>query len=211
MSAGTPTQTQPRQQMGTYGQQTPFRPTPYQGVQFKAPSLSPIQALQVPQQQFQLMSQMGQEQIGRGAQRAQQDLMRQMTARGLGQSGLQMQAAADLYQRGAGQQMSDLARSLASQRMGLEFGEAQTARAQEAQRQYQQAGFGMDIQKMMEEQMRFGRQQPLSEALALADVGMKERTQTAQEQNALMQALSGLGQSFIGAQAQQGGGGKGGK
>lgn len=157
-------------------------------------------AIKVDPNQFKTLQDMGTEQIAQGAKASQQDVLRQFSQRGLGNSGLAMQAAIDQYKRGAGQQSSDLARQLQSQKLGLEFGEAQKARDLNAQ--LGQTAAQLNVQR----------------GLGLGQIGLGEQgnnlgqQQAAfQQQNYLLPYVASLAQSQIGAAAnQQGkGGGKG--
>lgn len=158
------------------------------------------QALKVDPNQFKTLQDMGTEQIAQGAKASQQDVLRQFAQRGLGNSGLAAQGVIDQYKRGAGQQSSDLARQLQSQRLGLEFGEAQKARDLNAQ--LGQTAAQLNLQR----------------GLGIGQLGLGEQAQNLagqqaqfQQQNYLLPYAAALAQSQIGAAAnQQGkGGGKG--
>lgn len=197
---GTQTATPKFQAPSTPTYSLPQQPAYTPPVNAYAPQTSAIQPLKVPNQAYQIMGQQGVQQIGQASKQAQQDLMNQFASRGLGRSGLELQAAANLYNRGAGQQMSDLSQNLAAQRMQSEFGEAQQARSLEMQRQLAQAG----LQQTAESQA-------LQRALGLGQLGLSEQGLQQQGQNALMSILGGLEQSNIAGQAAalgQGGGKK---
>lgn len=196
---------------------------PYTDVKLTTPQTQKINALNVPSGQFDIYRNLGTSTIQRGANQAQQELMRTMGSRGLGRSGLAMAEAARQYQRGAGEQQSALGQQLAADRMGLEFGEAQTARGLEAQRDLAQANLSQQTQAQQLQQALnkaqmgiSGRAQGLSEALGLGNLGLAERAQGLSElsaqrsyEDAPLQALAGLGQSNIAAAASKGkGGGK---
>jgi len=178
------------------GQQTPaYNPSQYQPWNISTPETSKIPALSVNPQQFDLQKQIGLETIGQSSKQAQQNLMRQMGARGIGQSGLAARASADLYNRGAGLQASQLGRDLASQKMGLEFGEAQQARGLESQRQESQASRAMQSQQMELEQRYKMAGLSADEAKTRADLEMRNRGQN-------LATATGLGQLGLGERAQ---------
>lgn len=166
--------------------------------------------------QFQLAQQVGMETIGQGAKQAQSQLMQQMGARGLGQSGLAAQEAIKQYQRGAGQQASQLGRSLASERMGLEHQAGLQAQQLDLERRYKMAGLSADEAKTRADLEMRNRAQNLQTATGLGQLGLQERQQGLSElsaqrswEDAPLSALAGLGQSAMAANAN--GGGKGGK
>lgn len=134
--------------------------------------LSPLsKPLQVDPNQFKSLQDVGQAQIGQQAKAAQQQLMSQFQQRGLGQSGLAAQAAINQFQRGAAQDMSNLANQLQSQKLGLEFGEQQTARNLAAQNALGlgQLGLGEQAQNLAKQQAGFQQQNyltPIAAALA---------------------------------------------
>ncbi len=161
---------------------------------------TPITPVEVPGERQRLLGQVGAEQIGRQARMGMQDVMRLYGRRGLGRSGLPLQAMQQQFERGAGAAQSQLARQLAAERMGREFSAAQQAQQLEARRQMGERELGV------------------REILGLGGLGLQERQQAlaeiaAQQQaeGALLPILGGLGQSIIAAGADRGGGGKGGK
>lgn len=158
------------------------------------PTLSPVQ---MPDQRYALLSQMGTEQMAQNARLAQDDLLRAMEARGLGRSGVAAQEVVNQYNRGLAQNTANFARGLAAERMGQEFGEAQQFRNLLAQ--YYPALRGQDIQAN----------------LGLGQLGLQEKGQNLaqiqsdqQYQNFLTPIFGALGQSIIGASANKQGKGK---
>jgi hypothetical protein len=157
------------------------------------------EALKVDPNQFKTLQDIGTSQIAQQSKIAQDTLMSQMQGRGLGQSGLAMKAAADQYRRGAGQDTSNLANQLQSQRLGLEFGEAQKARdlnsslAQTAAQLNTQRGLGIG-------------------QIGLGEQGNNLAQQTAQfsQNNYMVPIMAALAQTGIQSAASRGGG-KGGK
>lgn len=176
--------------------------------------LEPTGSVQIPQQRMDLIRQMGSNQINRGAQIAQQDLMRNYGTRGMGRSGLELGAAAQQYQRGAGQQLGEYNRGQTADQMGLEFGEAQQARGLEATRRYQQAGLNLQGQQNQSAENLARSQLGLNEAIQLGQLGLQERQQGLQEFSARDKYENpgfGLAPLYQAAQAaaSAGGGGKG--
>lgn len=170
--------------------------------------------IQLPQQGLDMMRQMGSNQINRGAQIAQQDLMRNYGSRGLGRSGLELGAATQAYQRGAGQQLGEYNRGMTADQMTQQFAEDQKYRDLEAQRQFQQAGLNMQGQQNQAAERLARSQLGLQEATGLGQLGLAERQQSLNEFNAQNQYENpglGLGPAYQAAQAAaaSGGGGKG--
>lgn len=179
----------------------------------QTPGISP---LTVSPQRTQMLQQMGAEQLGRQQRMSQQDLMRAYDTRGLGRSGLEMQAVAQQYGRGTGQQSADLNRQLLGDQMQMEFGEQQQARGLEAQRAGQQADRNLRSQQAQAEQNLGYGQMGTQAALGLGNLGIAERQQAMREfgaQNAYENpalALAPIYQSIAsGAASNPGGGGKG--
>lgn len=165
--------------MGQGSHQSPFN---YQAA-FLNPNtqLSPLSQIQIPQARFDLMRQNAAAQINRGANIAQQELQRSYAGRGMGRSGLEMGAAVQAYQRGAGQQLADMNRQLTTEQMGQEFSEAQRWRDLEAQRRYQQAGLNLQGQQAQAQERLARGQLGLDEAIRLGQLGLSERAQMLQE------------------------------
>lgn len=145
----------------------------YQGTGNPNISLQPMSMISLPQQRFDLMRQNAANQINRGALIQGQDLQRNYATRGMGRSGLELQAAQEGYRRGAGQQMGDVNRQLSADEMGQYFGEAQKYRDLESQRRFQQAGLGLQKGQL-----------GLMQATQLGDLGLRERAQAMQEAGA---------------------------
>lgn len=170
--------------------------------------------IQLPQQGLDMMRQMGSNQINRGAQIAQQDLMRNYGSRGLGRSGIELGAATEAYRRGAGQQLGEYNRGMTADQMTQQFAEDQRWRDLEAQRQYQQAGLNMQGQQNQAAEGLARSQLGLQEATQLGQLGLQERQQALQEFGARDKYENpgyGLGPAYQAAQAAAaaGGGGKG--
>lgn len=138
--------------------------------------LSPLsKPLQVDPNQFKTLQDVGQAQIGQANKAAQQQVLSQFNKRGLGNSGLAVQGAIDQFQRGAAQDMSNLANQLQSQKLGLEFGEQQQARNLAAQNALGlgQLGLGEQAQNLAKNQAQFQQQNyltPIAAALIQSQI-----------------------------------------
>lgn len=143
--------------------------------------LAPMGQIQLPQQRFDMMRQNAANQINRSANIQSQDLQRQFGSRGVGRSGLEMQAAQDQYRRGAGQQIGDVNRQLSADEMGQNFSEAQRYRDLESQRRYQQAGLNLQGQQAQAGENIGRGQLGLQEATGLGNLGLAERAQALNE------------------------------
>lgn len=176
--------------------------------------VAPTWQVQLPQQRFDLMRQASADQINRTALTAQQDLQRNYGTRGMGRSGLELQAAGRQLQQGALQQIGDSNRQLNSDILGQEYGEAQQYRNLEAQRRQQQAGLNLQGQQGQAAENLARSQLGLNEAIQLGQLGLSERQQSLSEFGARDKYENpgyGLGPLYQAAQAaaSAGGGGKG--
>lgn len=169
----------------------------YQGTGNPNVNLQPMGMIGLPQQRFDLMRQNAANQINRSAMIQGQDLQRSFANKGMGRSGVELQAAQDAYKRGAGQQIGDVNRQLSADEMGQYFGEAQKYRDLESQRRYQQAG--LNLQKG---------QLGLQQATQLGDLGLRERDQGMKEfaaRDKFENPSYGLGAIYQGLQGSGGG------
>jgi hypothetical protein len=200
---------------GTTGEAAPMATPTYNPAAYQHQNLAPVQANQ---QQYDLAKQVGTNTINTASRQAQGDLMRTMGARGMGQSGLAMKAAGDLYNRGAGQQAAQLGQQLSSQNLGNIY----TSGLQSQNLGVQQAGTEATLGQAeagkradLELQNRSGN---LQTALGLGNLGIAERGQGLQEltaqrswEDAPLTALSGLGAAAMANASNQQGGKGGGK
>lgn len=200
------------------------------GMKFSTPQTSAISALNIPQQQYGLAQQQATQQIGQQSKMAQQDLMRQYAARGLGRSGLEMQGAANLYNQGAGQQAANSANQIQQQNLAQQFGAQQQAQQLESQRQLGQGqlqlqsqgqglqgllgmgqlGLGQQAQNLSSimQPKQYGLQQALGLGqlgLGEQQMGMQQIAQQNQQSDFMSPILANLGSGMIGAGAAQGG------
>lgn len=143
--------------------------------------LAPINQIQLPQQRFDLMRQNAANQINRSANIQNQDLQRQFGSRGVGRSGLEMQAAQEQYRRGAGQQIGDVNRQLSADEMGQNFQEAQKFRDLNVQRNMNQATLNQQGQQAQAGENLARSQLGLQTATGLGNLGLAERQQALTE------------------------------
>ena len=139
--------------------------------------LAPINQIQLPQQRFDLMRQNAANQINRSANIQNHDLQRQFGSRGVGRSGLEMQAAQEQYRRGAGQQIGDVNRQLSADEMGQNFQEAQKFRDLNVQRNMNQATFNQQGQQAQAGENLARSQLGLQTATGLGNLSLAERAQ----------------------------------
>lgn len=178
--------------------------------------IAPTWQVQLPQQRFDLMRQQSADQINRTALTAQQDLQRNYGTRGIGRSGLELQAAGNQLRQGALQQIGDANRQLNADMLGQQYTEAQQYRNLEAQRRQQQAALNLQGQQGQAAENLSRSQLGLNEAIQLGQLGLSERQQSLAEFGARDKYENpgyGLGPLYQAAQAaaSAGGQGKGGK
>lgn len=184
-----------------------------QAYNFVTPKMASYSPVSYNPQQFKMLQDVGTSQIAQGSHMAQQDLMRQMGARGLGQSGLAIQAGADLYNRGAGQQMSDLANQLGAQKMGLDYQSGITAQGLNAASNQLQGQLDLQRQGMQAGELQGRQGQNIQAQLGLGQLGLGEQAQQLgqiqadQNYSNLLGPIAGaLAQSSMAAAASKGGG-----
>ena len=156
------------------------------------------------------MRQNASDQINRSANIQSQDLQRQFGSRGVGRSGLEMQAAQDQYRRGAGQQIGDVNRQLSADEMGQNFTEAQKYRDLVTQRNMNQATLNQQGQQSQAGENLARSQLGLQTATGLGNLGLAERQQALNEFGARDKWENpgyGLAPLYQAAQAASSGGG----
>lgn len=199
--------------LASAGGSQPFRfqtPQPVRtnvdNVPINTPQLNPTQSVSMDPSYFRSLNNQGMENIAQGARSGQNSIMRQLAARGVGQSGIAGRTIANNLNQNVNNQIGSFQQGLAGKLAEMNFGEAQKARDLEAQRQLNQGNFAMTAQQLAldnayrraglsSDEARFNATQGMQTQAAQAGEYNTRRAQDAS--NAL-----GLGQLGVGERAQ---------